>query len=312
MPLLKIEDLTVGSRSQNTPILKGLSFHLFKGEILGILGESGSGKSLTALSIMGLLPPELRIYQGEILFEGVNLLNLSEKRLTELRGKKLSIIFQDPLSSLNPVLTIEEQMQELVYYHLGLKKTDGKALILKTLKEVGIPDPEIRLKNYPHELSGGLRQRVMIAMAILCSPSLLIADEPTTALDLTIQMQILELLKSLNRERGLSLIFITHDLGILRWFAERILVFYQGRVLESASTERLFQNPLHPYTKLLFDSYPGRKTRDLTSKEDLSGQGDFYCDFYPRCSERCEEALQGVPPLIEIEPQHLVRCFRYV
>lgn len=312
MPLLKIENLSVGLRTHNTPILKELSFHLFRGEILGILGESGSGKSLTALSIIGLLPPGLRIFQGEILFEGVNLLTLSEKRFTELRGKKLSIIFQDPLSSLNPVLTIQEQMQELVYYHLGLKKADGRDLILKTFKEVGIPDPEIRLKNYPHELSGGLRQRVMIAMAILCSPSLLIADEPTTALDLTIQMQILELLKSLNQERGLSLIFITHDLGILRWFAERILVFYQGRILESASTDKLFQNPLHPYTKLLFDSYPGRKDRDIASKESFPGQEGFFCDFYARCPVRCEEALQGVPPLIEVEPDHLVRCFEYV
>lgn len=312
MPLLEVHNLTVGERHLNTlPILKDISFYLSEGEILGILGESGSGKSLTALSIINLLPPELKIFQGEILFEGINLLSLSNKNLTDLRGRKLSIIFQDPLSSLNPVLTIYEQMQELVYYHLGLKNSEGKDLILKTLKEVGVPDPELRLKNYPHELSGGLRQRVMIAMAILCSPKLLIADEPTTALDLTIQMQILELLKFLNQERRLSIIFITHDLGILRWFAQRILVFYQGRILEAGPVAQIFQNPLHPYTKLLFDSYPGRIGKKIYLQERLNLRQEFFCDYYARCLNPCKKALEESPSLIEVEPGHFVRCFHY-
>ncbi|BAU24181.1 peptide ABC transporter ATP-binding protein [Caldimicrobium thiodismutans] len=310
MPLLEVRNLTVGQKVSNTlPILKDISFHLSEGEILGILGESGSGKSLTALSIINLLPPELKIYQGEIFFEGVNLLSLSDKKLTDLRGKRFSIIFQDPLSSLNPVLTIYEQMQELVYYHLGLKNSEGKDLILQTLREVGVPDPELRLKNYPHELSGGLRQRVMIGMAILCSPRLLIADEPTTALDLTIQMQILELLKSLNKERRLSIIFITHDLGILRWFAQKILVFYQGRILESGTATQIFQNPLHPYTKLLFDSYPGKGSKKIFLQETPNLQEVSFCDYYGRCLNPCKKALEEVPPLIEVEPDHFVRCF---
>ncbi len=311
MALLKIKDLTVGIKQTGEKILKGISFSLNPSEILGILGESGSGKSLTALSILKLLPPGLSYFKGQVLFEEKNLLELEEREVNKIRGKKISIIFQDPLSSLNPVLTIEEQMEEVFRYHLGIKGKKAKDLMIRTLKEVGIPDPEFRLKNYPHELSGGLRQRVMIAMAIACSPKILIADEPTTALDLTIQMQVLELLKSLNQARGLSIIFITHDLGILRWFAHRILVFYKGQILEIAPTEKLFKNPLHPYTKLLFNSYPGRKDHEdlnLWTQERLD---QSFCPFYTKCAMACKESLEREPKLREVEPSHFVRCFLY-
>ncbi len=311
MSLLEIKDLTVGIKNSGKIILDKISFSLYDGEILGILGESGSGKSLTALSILKLLPEGLSPFGGEILFEGKNLLKLEERQLNKIRGRKISIIFQDPLCSLNPVLTIGEQIEEMLAYHLGVKGKEAKGIVIKTLKEVGIPDPELRLKNYPHELSGGLRQRSMIAMAIVCSPKILIADEPTTALDLTIQMQVLDLLKTLNREKGLSIIFITHDIGILRWFATRVLVFYKGQILESAPTEKLFKRPLHPYTKLLFDSYPGRKAfREINLQESGKSQPSL-CPFYERCSNACKNSLAREPQLKEIEPSHFVRCLLY-
>jgi len=311
MPLLEIKGLSVGLKNGKPPLLKEISFSVKVGEILGILGESGSGKSLTALSILKLLPQGLTFLKGEILFQGKNLLSLKEKEINQLRGKEISLVFQDPLSSLNPVLTIGEQLKEVVDYHLGLKGRESHELILKTLKEVGIPDPELRLKNYPHELSGGLRQRVMIAMAILCSPKLLIADEPTTALDLTLQMQVLELLKTLNRERNLSILFITHDLGILRWFADRIVVYYQGEVLELAQTTRLFKAPLHPYTQLLFASYPGRGDEGELRPLEGEGRGEAFCSFYERCRLACDAAKIKAPALVEVEPGHLIRCFHY-
>lgn len=311
--LLEVINLSIKLKERNIFLLKNITFSLNKGEILGILGESGSGKSLTALSILGLLPKELQYFEGEILFEGKNLLKLNPEELVKIRGKEISIIFQDPLSSLNPVLTIEEQLSEMVFYHLGLKGKSCKELLLNTLQEVGVPDPELRLNCYPHELSGGLRQRIMIAMAIICSPKILIADEPTTALDLTIQLQIIELLKKLNQEKALSIIFITHDLGVLRWLAERILVYYKGEILEVANTDSLFKNPLHPYTKLLFSSYPGR-TKDYLSL-DLSHRKASYkrafCPFFERCTFSCERAIRESPELIKVSPEHWVRCLLY-
>ncbi|MFN3505357.1 MAG: ABC transporter ATP-binding protein [Caldimicrobium sp.] len=308
--LLQVKNLTVNVRTNQKILLKDISFYLKPGEILGILGESGSGKSLTAYTILGLLPKELQIQSGEILFEGKNLLNFREEDWVNIRGKEISIIFQDPLSSLNPVLTVEDQLKEVVHIHLGLKGKESIELMIKTLQEVGIPDPYLRLKNYPHELSGGLRQRVMIAMAIICSPKILVADEPTTALDLTIQLQIIALLKKLNQERNLSIIFITHDLGVLRWLAERILVYYRGEILESAKTEALFQKPLHPYTRLLFSCYPGREdfSMEVQSKNIYA---EALCSFYGRCVHPCKRALEENPKLLEVEPDHFVRCFSY-
>jgi len=311
MSLLEVTDLTVENISQTKPLLKDISFKLEEGEILGILGESGSGKTLTALSILRLLPPGLKVTKGQIFFQGKDLLSLRDEEMHLIRGKEISIIVQDPLSSLNPVLTVGSQIEEVVNYHLGIKGREARSLIINILKEVGIPDPEIRLKSYPFELSGGLRQRFMIAMAIICNPKLLIADEPTTALDLTIQMQVLSLLKKLNQERGLSILFITHDLGIMRWLAKRILVFYQGEILEMGSREVLFKNPLHPYTKLLFDSYPGRGKGELTWSHEKRDGEESFCSFYGRCERACREALLQRPPLIEVEKGHWVRCFLY-
>ncbi len=311
MSLLEIKNLTVGIEKTKEIILNKVSFSLYQGEILGILGESGSGKSLTALSILRLLPPGLTYFDGEIFFQGQNLLRLKEEEINQIRGKEISIVFQDPLSTLNPVLTIGEQIEEVLFYHLGLKGEKAKENIIKVLKDVGIPDPELRTKNYPHELSGGLRQRAMIAMAISCNPKILIADEPTTALDLTIQMQVLELLKTLNRERALSILFITHDIGILRWFASRIIVFYKGEILEMAPTERLFKNPLHPYTKLLFDSYPGKGKLKSIEFFDKANSGAVFCKFYGRCPKACKKALEDKPELREVYPSHFVRCFLY-
>ncbi|MCS7199815.1 MAG: ABC transporter ATP-binding protein [Caldimicrobium sp.] len=310
MPILEVKNLSVGS-ADGRVILKNLSFFLEQGEILGILGESGSGKSLTALSLLRLLPANLKILSGEILFDGKDLVKLSSEELQHLRGKDISIIFQDPLSSLNPVLKVEEQLKEVLHHHLLIKGDTAKALILKTLREVGISDPEFRLKSYPHELSGGLRQRIMIAMSILCAPKLLIADEPTTALDLTLQMQIIELLKELNSKLGLSILFITHDLGVLRWLAKRILVYYQGQIVEVASTEKLFNKPCHPYTQLLFSSYPGKEkalpfSRRVDVADPIRG-----CDFWSRCVHSCERGLVQSPPFFEVEPGHKVRCFLY-
>lgn len=311
MTLLEVSNLTLINSHNSQTILKDITFSLKKGEILGVLGESGSGKSLTALSILNLLPSNLRIVSGQIRFAQQDLLKLNPKDWPKIRGKEISIIFQDPLSTLNPVLNIGEQLGEVVYYHLGLKGSQAKELIIKTLREVGISDPELRLRSYPHELSGGMRQRVMIAMSILCSPRLLIADEPTTALDLTIQMQIIELLKNLNRERELSILFITHDLGVLRWFAHRILVYYQGQILESAPTEKLFARPLHPYTQVLFASYPGREKPFLKEKFIKKRYMPAYCDFAYRCPHPCKEVSEREPPLIQAEPGHYVRCHLY-
>lgn len=311
MPLLKVQDLFVTSIRNSTDLLKGISFSLNYGEILGVLGESGSGKSLTALSILRLLPANLKITSGEIIFDGKDLLSLSSHELQKIRGKEIAIIFQDPLSTLNPVLTVGDQLREILYYHLGLKGPSAQDLIVKTLREVGIPDPELRLKNYPHELSGGLRQRVMIAMSILCSPKLLIADEPTTALDLTIQMQIIELLRRLNSKLGLSILFITHDLGVLRWLAHRILVYYQGQIVEIAPTEKIFSKPCHPYTQLLFSSYPGREKSPVIVQKNGEKASREGCEFWFRCAVACKRGLKEKPSMIEIDHDHLIRCFLY-
>ncbi len=318
MKLLEVKGLKVIERRTNRVLLKGIDFFIQKGEILGVLGESGSGKSLTGLSIVGLLPQNLQISSGEILFEHKNLLTLSIRDWLKIRAKEISIIFQDPLSTLNPVLTIGDQLEEVLYYHLGIKGGEAKTRIIEALKEVGIPDPHLRLKAYPHELSGGMRQRVVIAVSILLSPKLLIADEPTTALDPSIQMQIIELLRNLNRERNLSILFITHDLGLLRWFAHRVIVYYRGQIVESAPTESLFTKPLHPYTQLLLNSYPGRKG-DALHQKVFSFSNDLFADtqqrakcyFYERCPLRKDCDPSREPKMISVTETQAVRCLLY-
>jgi ABC-type dipeptide/oligopeptide/nickel transport system ATPase component len=257
MEILRVEGLTVKNRKDNAILLKDISFSLNQGEILGILGESGSGKSLTSLAILGLLPSGLEVESGAIYYKGKNLLSLSPKEWEDIRGKEISIILQDPLTSLNPVLTIGEQIIEVLEAHLGMDKRSAWDRAIKLLSEVGIPEPELRMKSYPHQLSGGMRQRAMIAIALACDPTVLIADEPTTALDPTLQLQVLELLKELNQKRGLSIIFITHDLGVMRYIADRIVVYYKGEVVEDGETEKVFSKPTHPYTLSLLLSYPG-------------------------------------------------------
>ncbi len=257
MEILRVEGLTVRNRKDNTILLKDVSFSLIQGEILGILGESGSGKSLTSLAILGLLPPGLEVESGAIYYKGKNLFSLSPKEWEDIRGKEISIILQDPLSSLNPVLTVGEQIIEVLEAHLGMDKRSAWDRAIELLSEVGIPEPELRMKSYPHQLSGGMRQRAMIAIALACDPTVLIADEPTTALDPTLQLQVLELLKELNQKRGLSIIFITHDLGVMRYIADRIVVYYKGEVIEVGETEKVFSKPTHPYTVSLLLSYPG-------------------------------------------------------
>lgn len=257
MEILRVEGLTVRNRKDSSILLKDVSFSLNQGEILGILGESGSGKSLTSLAILGLLPSGLEVESGAIYYKGKNLLSLSPKEWEDIRGKETSIIPQDPLTSLNPVLTIGEQIIEVLEAHLGMDKRSAWKRAIELLSEVGIPEPELRMKSYPHQLSGGMRQRAMIAIALACDPTVLIADEPTTALDPTLQLQVLELLKELNQKRGLSIIFITHDLGVMRYIADRIVVYYKGEVIEVGETEKVFSKPTHSYTLSLLLSYPG-------------------------------------------------------
>lgn len=316
-PLLEVEALT-SEFSTDTNVVRavdGVSFEVGKGEVVGLVGESGCGKSATSLSILRLLPrPYGRIVGGRVLLDGKNLVELSESEMRGVRGNRIAMIFQDPMSSLNPYLRVSEQLIEVGQLHLGLdaKKALGRAVDL--LERVGIPDAPRRIHDYPHELSGGMRQRVMIAMALLCDPELLIADEPTTALDVTIQAQILSLLLELRRERGLSIILITHDLGVVASTCDRVIVMYAGRIVESASAANLFERPTHPYTRALLESVPRVESRGskLLSIEGLPprlDQGPFdACTFAPRCSLVRPECRRGEPELARVGGDQWRRC----
>ena len=264
MPLLEIRDLSISFSTSSSPIrvVNRLCLDIKEAEVFGLVGESGCGKSLTALSIMGLLP-ENSFSEGIVEFKGRDLLTLDKESIRRLRGKEISMIFQEPMTSLNPVLTIGYQIAEVVTIHEGLSKKDAINKAIDLLKAVKIPAPEARVKEYPHQMSGGMRQRVMIAMAIACNPSLLIADEPTTALDVTIQLQILNLLKGLRQERGMGLMLVTHDLGIISENADRVAIMYAGRLMELADSSEIFSNPRHPYTIGLLKSIPSKKGVEL-------------------------------------------------
>ncbi|MDX2054711.1 MAG: ABC transporter ATP-binding protein [Polyangiaceae bacterium] len=318
MALLSVSELTTEFRSQRATVraVDRVSFELAEGEVLGLVGESGCGKSATCLSILGLLPePHGRIVAGSIVFQGQDLAHASEQVLQKIRGRRISMIFQDPMTSLNPYLTLEDQLTEVPMLHLGLSKAEAVQRAVRLLDQVRIGDAKNRIKSYPHELSGGMRQRVMIAMALLCDPDLLIADEPTTALDVTIQAQILDLLLELKAERKLSIILITHDLGVVADTADQILIMYAGRVLEQAPCKELFASPLHPYTRALLESAPRLEHRHGERLESIEGmpprldRGGFSeCSFAPRCALVREECRREEPRLEMLSGRHAHRC----
>ncbi len=294
----------------------GVDFTLERGRTLGIVGESGCGKSVTALSIMGLVPqPPGRIAGGEVLFEGEDLLRLPPQRLRDLRGDKLSMIFQEPMTSLNPAFPAGEQVAEALLRHRKLGKDEAHVQAVEMLRRVRIPSPERRAADYPHQLSGGMRQRVMIAMALACNPKLLIADEPTTALDVTIQAQILELMRALRAELGTAIILITHDLGVIAELADEVIVMYAGKVIERCDAQRLFSEPQHPYTVGLLGSIPRLHLEQerLAAIEGIVPDAAALpagCRFHPRCPFAIEKCLTQEPILAEISPQHLTACWR--
>ncbi len=309
--LLEISGLEIAYQ-QGPSIVEDLTFSVDKGQILALVGESGCGKSLTGLAILRLLPAGIRVLRGKILFEGEDLLSLSPEQMRRLRGQKLAIIFQDPMTSLNPVFTVGEQVAEVLRWHQGYSSREALEKAAELFYEVGIPSPRQRLRAYPHELSGGMRQRVMIAMALAGEPLLLIADEPTTALDVTIQAQILELLASLRERRGLSILLISHDLGVVAELAEKVAVMYAGRLVEIAPCERLYLSPLHPYTRALLAALPrpGQKRLfSLPGNVPPPGTRPPGCKFVPRCPQAQRKCHEKEPPLIAIREGHWVRCF---
>jgi peptide/nickel transport system ATP-binding protein/oligopeptide transport system ATP-binding protein len=291
-----------------------VSFSIKQGETLGIVGESGSGKSVTALSIMRLIPqPPGKIVSGEITFEGKNLRTLTEKEMRKIRGRKISMIFQEPMTSLDPVFTIGHEIVETILLHQKLTKKEAYKKAIQMLEVVGIPDANKRMKNYPHELSGGMRQRVMIAMALSCNPALLIADEPTTALDVTIQAQILRLMNDLKKEFNTSVLMITHDLGVISEMCDFVAVMYAGHIVEYTDIYTIFEKPLHPYTKGLNRSIP-RMDKETKNLDTIKGVVPNLlhlppgCPFAPRCEYAYERCLKEMPELVEVEPHHLVKC----
>lgn len=314
--LLELRDLHTGFRIKGTfyDAVDGVSLTLKKNEILAIVGESGCGKSTLATSIMGLHDKQKTRVQGEILFNNLNLVALTEEEFNKVRGIEISMIFQDPLSALNPLMRIGEQVEEALIYHTNLTKKERKDRVLELLKKVGIPNVERIVKQFPHQLSGGMRQRVMIAMALSCKPQIIIADEPTTALDVTIQAQILDLLVDLQAETGAGIILITHDLGVVAEIADRVIVMYAGQIVEEASTEELFRNPIHPYTRSLFHSIPqmngdgGRLNVIEGMVPSLVHLPRNGCRFAPRISWIPQSAHEENPTLHEIKRGHFVRC----
>src|SRR6185295_2725201 len=298
-----------------------VDFYINKGETLGVVGESGSGKSVTALSIMRLIPnPPGRIVEGEINYAGRNLLDLSPSQMRKVRGKEISMIFQEPMTSLNPVFTVGEQIAEAVRLHEGLGRRDAMDKTVEMLKLVRIPNAERRVKEYPHQMSGGMRQRVMIAMALSCNPKLLIADEPTTALDVTIQAQILDLLNDLKERLGMAVMLITHAMGVIAETAQRVVVMYAAQVVEEAPVGELFKEPLHPYSQGLLRSIP-RIDLAATQRQKLEtipgtvptlrGEIKPSCRFAPRCQFAKPTHFENTPPLKEVRPGHKVACFLY-
>jgi oligopeptide/dipeptide ABC transporter ATP-binding protein len=328
-PILEIKDLKIEFATFEgiSHVLEGIDLTLGRGDTLGLVGETGCGKSITAKAILRLLPiPPARIVSGEIFFEGEDLLKKSEEEMKEIRGRRIAMVFQDPMTFLNPVFTIEEQLTDVILAHEGkegsglrggrLNRRQAVEKAIELLREVKIPQPELRIKSYPHEFSGGMRQRVLIAMALSRSPRILIADEPTTALDVTIQTQILWLIHDLVQRHGHSVLLISHDLGVVARVCKKIAVMYAGNIVESCSTVQLFKRPLHPYTQGLLNSILTFSRRE-SEAQGIKGmipdliQPPSGCRFHPRCSGTMDRCLKEKPPMIEIEEGHWISCHRY-
>lgn len=319
--ILEVQELTTMFRTERgiMKAVDGVSFHVNKGEILGIVGESGCGKSVTSQSILRLFDEKYTAqYQGKILFKGRDLLKIPMKEMQDIRGHEISMVFQDALSSLNPVFTVGEQIMETILIHQNVRKEEAKKRSVEMLRLVGIPAPEQRFSQYPHELSGGMRQRVMIAIALSCCPNLLIADEPTTALDVTIQAQIMELIVKLNRQMDMGVILITHDLAVVAETCSRVAVMYLGQIVEEADVEHIFDNPLHPYTRGLIQSIPQlegvrqKRLYMIKGMVPLLSQIPEGCRFAPRCEFATDECRKCMPRLTEAGEGHRVRCHRAV
>ncbi len=295
----------------------GVSYDLQAGETLGLVGESGCGKSVSALSVMRLIPdPPGKIIEGEILLEGEDILKVGMEDMREIRGAKIAMVFQEPMTSLNPVLTVERQLTETLQLHMGMSKQESRSESVNLLARVGIPDPETRVKQYPHQFSGGMRQRVMIAMALSCNPKLIIADEPTTALDVTIQAQILDLMKALTDEFGVALIVITHNLGVVARYADRVNIMYAGKVIERGSAGEIYANPRHPYTVGLLRSVPRLDLPRRAKLDPIEGQPPDLinlppgCAFRARCRWAIDKCATDIPELMEAGDGHLSACWR--
>jgi oligopeptide/dipeptide ABC transporter ATP-binding protein len=319
MPVLSVEGLHVSffTEAGEAAAVQDVSFELARGKTLAVVGESGCGKSVTALSILGLIDTPGRITAGSIRLNGEELIGRSEKELREVRGSRIGMVFQEPMTSLNPVFTIGFQIGEVLKRHRGMDENHAREESVRLLRQVGIPSPERRVDQYPHELSGGMKQRAMIAMALACHPDLLIADEPTTAVDVTIQAQILQLLQELQKDMGMSVLLITHNLGVVAHFAQRVVVMYAGQVAESADVQQLFAGAAHPYTRALLAALPrpGHKGERLVSIEGTVPAPQEYargCRFCTRCPEVMERCADEIPPRTELVPGHTAACWRLV
>jgi oligopeptide/dipeptide ABC transporter ATP-binding protein len=317
-PLLEVKDLRTSffTDAGEVRAVDGVSFAVEAGKLMGLVGESGSGKTASVLSVMRLLPESARVVGGAVLFERRDLLKLSEPEMRAVRGAKIAMIFQEPMTSLNPVFTIGSQIGEAVRLHQRTGRRETLERTIEALRLVGIADPERRVNDYPHQLSGGMRQRVMIAMALACEPKLLIADEPTTALDVTIQAQILDLIRELQVRLKLAVILVTHDLGIVAQYADDVTILYAARVMEQAPSAELFRNPLNPYTRGLLESIPGadghrhHRLRAIAGTIPNALHPPSGCRFHPRCPMVIDECARVDPPLVAKAPQHLVACIR--
>uniref|UniRef100_A0A832ID99 ABC transporter ATP-binding protein n=2 Tax=Pseudothermotoga TaxID=1643951 RepID=A0A832ID99_9THEM len=315
-PVLSVKNLKTYFYTEDGIVkaVDGVDFDVYQGETLGIVGESGCGKSVTALSILRILDEKGKIVEGQVLLDGVDLTKIEEQEMRKIRGKDIAIIFQEPMVALNPVFTIGNQIMEAIMLHQKVDEKTARNMAIELLRKVGIPEPEKRIDQYPHELSGGMRQRAMIAMALSCKPKVLIADEPTTALDVTIQAQIMELMKELQREYGMAIMLITHDLGLIAENADRVVVMYAGKVVEYADVKTLFNDPKHPYTWGLLHAIP-RLDIEQTRLYNIPGvvpdplHFPSGCKFHPRCEFKEERCTREEPQLIEVDQNHTVRCF---